>query len=169
MTQTDDQTLDILKEAILLERRGHAFYRKVASETDNSAVQCFFQIMADEETKHIGVLSDQYKAYQTNGRFAPDTYNADAGSGAAEAVLGEKMRAQIAAAEFEAAAISAAIAMEQRAVDLYEGRAKSANDPEEKALYAWLARWEREHLSFLIDMDRELTQQIWHDNQFWPF
>lgn len=39
---TTDQSIDILKEAILLERRGQAFYRKVASQTDPAAIQDFF-------------------------------------------------------------------------------------------------------------------------------
>ncbi len=56
-------TLDILKQAILLERRGKAFYNQVATQTNNPDVQNIFEIMTKEEVLHEKFLSDQYKAY----------------------------------------------------------------------------------------------------------
>jgi rubrerythrin len=44
---------DILKEAILLEHRGRAFYSEVAARTDSEAVKRIFTIIADEEQEHI--------------------------------------------------------------------------------------------------------------------
>ena len=73
------------------------------------------------------------------------------------------------AADYEAAAISAAIAMEKNAIQLYSDRASTAADPNEKALYKWLAAWERQHLNFLAEIDKELTEEVWYDNNFWPF
>jgi rubrerythrin len=87
----------------------------------------------------------------------------------AASVLDEATRKKIAAAGFEAAAIEAAIHMENKAVDLYSGRAASAVDPEEKRLYTWLATWEREHLNQLVDINKSLIESIWNDNSFWPF
>ena len=43
------------------------------------------------------------------------------------------MKAQISASDFEAAAISAAMAMEKNAVRLYSERAEASEDPDEKA------------------------------------
>ena len=43
------------------------------------------------------------------------------------------------------------------------------NDPNEKALYKWLAEWEEQHLYFLSEIDKELREQIWNDSNFWPF
>ena len=73
------------------------------------------------------------------------------------------------AADYEAAAISAAMSMEENAIKLYSNRSAEADDPNEKALYQWLADWEKQHLHFLSDIDKELTEQIWNDNSFWPF
>ena len=61
---SEDGTLDILKNAILLERRGFAFYSKVATQAEDEAVKRFFALMADEETLHIQILADQFKNYQ---------------------------------------------------------------------------------------------------------
>nr|MBL0715449.1 rubrerythrin [Desulfobacterales bacterium] len=73
------------------------------------------------------------------------------------------------AADFEAAAVTAAVAMEKNAVKLYGDRAAEATDPAEKALYEWLSQWEQSHLSFLADLETELTQKVWSDQNFWPF
>ena len=46
---TEKTTENILKSAILLEKRGRAFYKKVANQTEHPATQEFFLMMADEE------------------------------------------------------------------------------------------------------------------------
>ncbi len=87
----------------------------------------------------------------------------------ASKVLTREIKEKISAAGFEAAAISAAISMEERAVKLYSESAETTSDPEAKALYEWLVRWEREHLSLLLDIDKALRKKVWLDNKFWPF
>ncbi|MFH2218344.1 MAG: ferritin family protein [Pseudomonadota bacterium] len=81
----------------------------------------------------------------------------------------EALKEKIAAAGYEAAAISAAISMEERAVKLYSESAKAAEDPEAEALFNWLSGWEREHLNALLDIDKALREKIWFDNKFWSF
>ena len=87
----------------------------------------------------------------------------------ANKVLGEDVKAKITGAGYEAAAISAAMLMEERAIALYSERAAATADEQEKALYTWLADWEREHLAFLADIDADVKGKIWDDNSFWPF
>jgi len=141
-------SLEILKQAILLERRGKAFYRKVAEKTEINGVRDVFETMAAEE---------------------PGNYKDSDSSRVASKVLTREIKEKISAAGFEAAAISAAISMEEHAVKLYSESAETTSDPEAKALYEWLARWEREHLGLLLDIDKGLREKIWFDNQFWPF
>ena len=47
----ENNTLEILKQAILLERRGKAFYQKVAEQTENKTIRDVFEMMAEEEQK----------------------------------------------------------------------------------------------------------------------
>lgn len=166
---TESSPLDILKEAILLERRGRAFYQTVADQTAHAGVRDFFKAMAEEESRHIQLLSEQFKAVKQNGRFTPGNLTDEHASAAAEQVLSAAIQNKISAADFEAAAISASMSMEEKAIRLYADRAAAASDPEEIHLYQWLADWERGHLKTLSDMDRALTEAIWHDNAFWPF
>lgn len=161
--------LDILKKAILFEKRGEAFYRKVADQTGSPEVKEFFEMMAVEEENHQGVLFQQLKAFKEKGRFNPGNYQARNAPEVAPEVLTQALREKISGAGFESAAISAAISMEERSVELYRKRAEATDDPEEEKLYRWLSDWERDHLNILLNMDRQLTEQIWNDQSFWPF
>ncbi len=163
-------TNDILKEAILLEQRGKAFYSNIAAQTKSEAVRRIFSLIADEEDQHILFLSTQFSYYQKHKVFTE--IEAPAGVAYDEVsrqVLTDAMKDQISAASFEAAAISAAMDFEAKAVELYSARAESATDINEKALYQMLAQWETGHHKWLMRIDKELREQIWYDNNFWPF
>ena len=134
-------------------------YEKAAASADREAVKDFFNKMAQDEVSHVEILSEQYRSYKQNGKFQPRALDGSQEKVAA-AVLTEDLKASITAAGFESAAISAAMGMEERAIKLYSGRAEEADDPEEKALYKWLAEWERQHLNFLAEIDKELTEEI---------
>jgi rubrerythrin len=166
---SDDQTTEILKNAILLEKRGQAFYAKISEQASGKAVKEFFEMMADEEVKHVNILSEQFKAYRRNNKFAPGEYDGNYPGSITPRVLTKELKNELSAADYEAAAITAAMAMEKNAIKLYSDRAAETDDPNEKALYKWLADWEKQHLRFLSDIDKELTEQIWYDNSFWPF
>ncbi len=166
---TESNTLNILKKAIILEQRGHAFYKKVAEQAENDAVKSFFESMAQEETLHLKVLAAQFKAFSNSGQFTPGTFESAQKSELPQKILNPDVIKGIASAGFEASAISAAMAMEQRAVNIYADQADTADDPEEKKLYTWLSTWERDHLSMLMEMDQALMDQVWGDNNFWPF
>ncbi len=161
--------LDILKSAILLELRGEAFYRKVAETASNPDIKKIFEIMAGEEVLHARILKDQYAELAGNNKLTKISLPDNQDSSATNYVLSESMKSQIAAAGFEAAAISAAIDMESRAIRLYDDSSENAVDINEKNLFKWLAEWERGHHKLLFDLDRDLKERVWNDNQFWPF
>ena len=167
---TAERSLEIIKQALLLEKRGKSFYSKVAEHTQHAAVRDFFEAMAEEEQSHIHALLKQYKAMKERGRFEAGSFNeVEDIRNTADQVLNQEVIKQIGGADYESAAISAAISMEERAVKIYSERAESAEDEEEKKLYSWLTRWERAHLHQLLEIDRIISERIWADNNFWPF
>lgn len=164
-----ETALNVLKKAILLESRGHAFYSKVAEQSDKPAVKQFFEMMADEEKRHMQVLEEQFKAFHQSGSFSNATQQSRDSEGFAAEVITQDLVRSLSAASFEAAAIAAAMTLEKNAIRLYADRANATRDPEEKALYEWLTTWEESHLDFLAKVEREITETIWYDNNFWPF
>jgi rubrerythrin len=164
--------LEALKNALLLERRGKAFYTLAAREARDEAVRDLFQMLADEEQRHIQALSEQFPAVAAGRPLsfaAPGDGPQGQAPSVARRVLDADLRRRIASADFEAAAVSAAMAMEERALRLYAQRAEESGDPGEKALYRWLSQWESGHLEALAAIDRSLTEKVWSDNNFWPF
>ena len=113
------KTLDILKQAILLEKRGKAFYLNAAANAQDPDVKKIFQVMADEEEDHVKFLAQQYKAYQSDGHFDATVMEAHSGETVADQVMSEQLTSRISAASFEAAAIASAIDMENRAIAAY--------------------------------------------------
>ena len=166
---TTKSAVDILKTAILLERRGKAFYTNVARQTQSEAVREIFQMMADEEDAHIEFLSKQFSHYEKNKAFMKNEAAPQVDDTDAVEILTEKIKDEISAASFEAAAISAAIDFENRAVEVYSQRAEEAVDANEKELYQMLADWEKEHHHLLYKLNEDLKEKIWNDNSFWPF
>ncbi len=159
--------LEILKEAILLERHGKAFYQKVAEQASQKEVREFFQAMAAEEVKHLEVLGRQLKTLKASGKFSTDPAPAEAVFSAK--VITPALVDQLEKAEFESAAVAAAMLMEKKAIELYRHRQEQAEDPAEKDLYRWLAEWEEGHLELLARLDKEIRQAIWSRMGFEPF
>jgi len=147
--------------ALLRERQGQAFYEQVAAQTRSPAVRELFRTLAEEERKHAELLVERGGRRAVEPGPVPDTL--------ARLVLSRDIRRQLGAASYEAAAISAAIDMESKAVALYAERAGKSSDPQERGLYQWLADWERGHQRFLARIHEELLEEIWQDSRFWPF
>ena len=163
-------TTDILKEAILLERRGKEFYSAVAEKSDSKSARQIFEMMAKEEEQHIKYLSVQFAHYSRTNEFqSVGKVEEDADDEIAMQVLSESFKKEVGAASFEAAAISAAIDFETRAVKLYSDRAKESTDQNERDMYTMLANWEMGHQKSLHNLSESLKEDIWNDNNFWPF
>lgn len=163
----EEKAMTILKSAILLEKKGEVFYQKVAEQAKLPDVKKFFQDMADDEKQHVAALKAQFEFYLKNKRFDSEI-NQELVSSVADEVLNPKLKELIESASYEAAAISAAIDFEKKAVDLYAARAKEATDPEEKKLFTWLSSWEQGHLDSIASLDEQLQEKVWYDNNFWP-
>ena len=159
----------ILKQAILLELRGTAFYRKVAGETAVEEVAGLFNMLASEEEEHARLLKRQYDALESGGEVALQDNAPGSVFEAADSVLPPAAMELISASGFEAAAISSAIDMENRAIRFYSERAAASKSDEERELYEWLAGWEEGHREVLVALDAQLSERFWNDNNFWPF
>jgi rubrerythrin len=166
----NNQVTNILKQAIIMENRGKSLYEMVASQTQSEEVRNIFKTMAEEEQMHIDFLSKQFAYYQKYQAFDQNQLIVAANEEAiANHILTDKIRNDISGAGFESAAISAAIDMENKSVEVYEQRSRESMDPNEKELYRFLAEWEKGHHTLLLELNRQLTEKIWYDNNFWPF
>ncbi|EMS81435.1 ferritin family protein [Desulfotignum phosphitoxidans] len=162
-------SLNILKSAFLMERQGKSLYETARDKAEDEAVKRFFDDLATEEAQHMKMLEAQFKSIMQSGKFAAGGYEANGTGDTPPPILSQDLKNKINTAGFEATAITAAVAFEQKAVKLYGERADATTDPEEKKLYQWLSSWEQTHLQKLLTLQEDLNQRIWEDNSFWPF
>jgi rubrerythrin len=167
MVENENKAIEIIKGAILMENRGMAFYNAVAQATPNISVREIFRSMALEEKKHIQMLSDQYISLTKNGKMIPMDWSEKPMDFSTQ-IITKKIRESVSGAGYEAAAIGAALAMEEQAIKFYSARAETTSDKNEEELYQWLANWEKTHLDVLVAIDNELKEAVWFDNKFWP-
>ena len=165
----DSSAINVLKSAILLERKGKAFYSTIAKQTRSEAVRKIFTMMAEEEDEHIKFLSRQFARYDKFEEFIKNEPADQVDDTDVVRILTEEIKQQISAASFEAAAISAAIDFENNAIKIYSDRAEATTDKNEKEMYQMLADWEKTHHHLLFRLNKDLQEEIWNDNNFWPF
>jgi len=163
----NESTLNAIKGAILLEKRGQVLYRSVAEKSASATVREVFNKMAEEEEKHEQTLAMHYSSLVRSGKLAAIGKLGQGADHTGEIVT-DKLRKEIKAAGYEAAAISAAIALEKEAERFYLEKRDSAGSTVEKELFDWLATWEHGHMELLASMDRVLMEEIWFENGFWP-
>ena len=163
----NERTLNAIKEAILLEKRGQVLYRSVAEKTESATVRDIFIKMAEEEEKHEQTLAVHYPSLVSSGKLAAIGKLGQVDDHTKEMIT-DKVRKEIKAAGYEAAAIAAAIALEKEAERFYLEKRDNAESTVERELFDWLATWEHGHLELLASMDRALMEDIWFQNSFWP-
>lgn len=162
-----DKRLDIVKGALLLEHKGKALYESVTEAAKSEGVRELFKTLIQEETKHIDLLTKQYsRILKGKGLDVSDLEQEDATVTAA--IFSDEVVKEVHGAGYEAAVISAALEFEKNAVNYYSEQAGRAESEEEQELYRWLVRWEKTHMMMLAQLDNEIKEQIWYDNQFWP-
>jgi len=162
-------TLTILKNAFLIERKGKSLYEKAVDHAKDETVKAFFKDLANDEQEHMNILEKQFKALMKDGKFMAGGFENDGAAVTAPDILDETLKGKINAAGFEATAITAAISFEEKAVKMYTERAQQASNPEEKKMYHWLSVWEKTHLKKLMALEASLIEDVWNDNSFWPF
>lgn len=139
---------DILRSSILFEMHGEKLYREVAAKAQNQEVRNFFEQMAKDESMHADALRKLFESYQNASKFDTTTHTWFT-TNRVEQIRNPMLVELIQTSSFEAAAVTAAILMEEKSVIEYTAMAKNSTDKEEKKLYQWLAAWEQEHVERL--------------------
>ncbi len=159
------EELDALKGAILLERQGGALYRAAAAAAASEDVGNLFSALADEEDRHQQWLERMFVEMSAEG--STSGFDEPAGSEVSH-LLTPAVAASISGAGYEAAVISAAIGLEERAIDYYTRSAGASSDPGCRRVFTHLADWEKTHLELLTGLDRGIRERVWADGGFWP-
>lgn len=164
---SDNRILDILKNALLLENRGRAFYKKAKEESNISEVKKIFELMESEEEKHINFLNREFNSYLKEGKFI-DIKEFSSDFKILEEKIFESLKEKVNITDYESMAIFIAITFEKEAVNFYSLKSEESKSEEERKIFSFLRDWEKTHVEFLSKIDEKLKEKIWFDNRFWP-
>jgi len=148
------KALEVLSQALKLEREGREFYLKAAEETLSEKGQAMFLSLAEDEKMHAEMILRQLHALEGGGSYvllpALGVRAIDL-----EAKLFPPKRAdvekKVGLNPNELDALHVALENEMKSYDLYRAAAKATKDEAGKRLYEWLTNAEMTHFNLLMN------------------
>jgi rubrerythrin len=145
--------LDALNEALCHEDEGKAFYLKAAELTVDAKGAETFRSLADDAELHSGIIERQIAALTEGNSWALPECVFDCQADLEKPLYPRGERAIEEAIPGDASEMDAllfALKTENDSFDLYTRHAQSANDPNARRLYEYLAEEARTHFDLLM-------------------
>ncbi len=147
------QALQVLSQALQLEKDGEAFYLEAANQVKDERCQRTFRSLADDERQHQEMILRQLHAVEGDGKYVllPDV--------TAERIdlqerlfppAGPELKDRLRRAYDELSALQVALENEIKSFDLYRRAAAEADQDAARQMYTWLAGAERTHFNMLM-------------------
>lgn len=166
-----EELLETLKKAILVERDGHEFYKFAAKSTADEQGKAVLESLAKDEIDHFKMLKSQYDSLAKGQKlkFTKAERRTGLDLSKASPIFSEDFKKRIKEYNFEMSALSVGVLLEKNSVEFYTTSADKIDDLDFKALFIYLADWEKQHLEALIKQQRFLQEDYWSKAQFYPF
>ena len=162
------QMIDVLKEAVMTEIKGHQLYTHAAETTEDGAARAMFEDLAKDEQQHVQILQTQLESYINEGKLNLDEIHpAEVDHGAGH-IIDDNFRKSLQRGAFEMAVIGIGVDLENKAIDYYKQQAEKADDPDLKQLFTWLSEWEVGHLEALMELQKFTQDEYWSNQGFSP-
>jgi rubrerythrin len=169
VTQSRDQLLAGLKEAILTEQTGVQFYTVAAANTTDVKGREVFQQLARDEAEHLQWLRRQYGhiVEGTPWEEIKPAFHMDLPG--PSPIFSDDLRSRIGEAHWEMTALSVGLALEEATVIRYRRLAQAVDQPEARQFFDALAKWEESHAEALSRQSNLLKESYWDEAGFAPF
>ena len=169
MTQTKDQLLAGIKEAILTEQTGVQFYTVAAANTTDVKGREVFQQLARDEGEHQQWLRRQYGHIVAGTPWEEMKPVLHADLSGPSPIFSDGLRSRIGEAHWEMTALSVGLALEEATVIRYRRLAQAADQPDVRQFFDELAKWEESHVEALSRQSNLLKESYWQEARFAPF
>jgi rubrerythrin len=127
-----------------------------------------FSDLANDEIRHRKELERQFRAILRAEKWSPPAGAKKKDLRFKDPVIDPSLKKNVEETWFDSAALSIGVMLEKRAMDYYTEQENVALDPDVKAMFRWLAQWEKGHLDRLTALERAMREDIWNAAQFWP-
>ena len=165
--------LEVLKKGMSTEIWGQSFYREAVERTEAEDGKQVFQSLVDEEGKHLDIICGEYAAVSAD----KDWVSIDEAIEMASSVKPTDIFPEASSAKdlipdgtTDEEALCLAMDFERRGYEQYMAAAESADSPEARATWQYLAKSEDKHYAFLQKTYDYLTTngQWYFDEQELP-
>ncbi|MCX8059354.1 MAG: ferritin family protein [Spirochaetes bacterium] len=162
---------DALKIAIKGEIEGRELYKTISEKTEDSKAKEFFNFLSDEENKHFETLKQVAFEWSRNKeKFnLVDFEKLLTKNRLSAPIFSEEFKKNIKNKHFEISAISIAIKLEKDSFELYEKLSFEVENEDLKNLFKTLSKWEIGHYDLLNKELKELEENYYFENKFYPF
>ena len=158
--------ITIVRQAILNEVEGRAFYEMATSQATNPEVIEALHYLGNEEKEHEHWLRSLNRSLHEKNSYVLDWDKLMELAKVKSPSIFIKAAEAFQFNDMELATFSAGILMEQQSIDFYKKAAKDAMTPEAKKLYEQLAQWETVHLDKLQNIYEMLRNEWWETQHF---
>ncbi len=162
---------DLLLKAIKAGMQGEmdsiTHYQKAAMDSDGE-VRAFFDARILEEKLHFNYLLQYYREIENNHNLSDLTIELSKNE-LNSPVISRDFINRIGQNQILFSAISTALLLEKNGIDFYKKSALETNEPELVKFFLELARWEEQHYTDLVNIQKEAEEYYWQINSFEPF
>ncbi len=140
--------LEVIREAMEIEKRGHAFYSAMSDWAEDDLVRDIFRWLAEDEVAHLRTLKDLIPKYSDGSgwvgeevflpylkRFEEDKIFPDASQ--IETLVGDR--------HADRKALDLAIEAEEKFAEFFRLAAEHSRHPEGREAFSWLVEEEIRH------------------------
>jgi rubrerythrin len=162
MLEKPAQLLKVLKEAISVEMDGYHFYQTAAARTKDSKGKVVFRSLAQDELDHRNVLLGLHKAIKdkTDYKLERKRHKRQITKRSKSPIFSTEFKRKIKEANFELSVLRIGQLLERNAMEFYRKHAKESKHKETKSLFNFLAEWEKDHLTALVQQERFLRGKL---------
>ncbi len=147
-------SVELLKTAMEMEKKGKAFYDKAANTCGNTLGREIFAMLAKDEAVHVDRIKMIYDSLVTGSKWNDDWTKIKEAHAPINTIfkdLASKHHTATKADTSDLEALDVGIDLETKAVAFYEKQFGSATDPMEKKFAEKMIAEERSHRAVLVD------------------
>lgn len=142
----ENESLKALTRALDFEKEGLKYFTEAKKKTAHPTAISMFSLLVEEETKHLGFITDLYTRLKAEDKWPADvTINIEKDFHLIFRDESAKIDDNIKISTDELKALDFALNMECRGRAMYHELSGKAKDLNEKGFYAILADWENGH------------------------
>jgi rubrerythrin len=169
MPDARSRLLTPLRDAIIAERAGNAFYEAASRNTPDPKGRETFLLLAAEEALHEKYLREQYALVSAGAVPSPLIDSSGAIFDARSPIFTPELKERIGTAHWEMTALSVGMQLEENSIRLYRRLSQESEAPEFQHFFEKLARWEEGHATALRRQYHLLLESYWQEARFAPF